>query len=358
MSITYGGDYITDTDGGKLRPSSAVMRNRIINGAMVIDQRNAGASVNTDNSFPVDRFKISISGSATATAQQSSTAPQGFSKSVVYTIGTGAAQGTSSVYRIFQPIEGYNTADLGWGTANAKTVTLSFWVRSSVTGTFSGSLVESNGGTASYVFEYSIPTANTWTQISVTVAGPTIGTWQTTNSASIALVFDLGSGTNYQQSAGSWVASGNKFRSSGSVVLSATSGATFYITGVQLEVGSSATGFEYRQYGQELALCKRYFQKITNYMLQSANGTVDYILWLNINFPVEMRAAPSTSLGAPLSVEIPYDTIKTQSSAAVSITNASGVGAEISFSNFSSLTYNRIYRTYPGQQPLSLSAEL
>jgi hypothetical protein len=263
MTVAVSGESITFADSS-IQNTAATgfgFKNRIINGAMVIDQRNAGASVSADNSFPVDRFKISISGSATATAQRSTTVPSNFTNSTIYTIGTGAAQGTSSVYRIFQAIEGFNTADFGWGSASATTVTLSFWVRSSVTGTFAGGLIETNGGTASYVFNYTVSAANTWEQKTVTVTGPTIGTWQTGSSASIAVVFDLGSGTNFEQAAGSWTSSSNKFRSSGAAVLSATSGATFYITGVQLEKGSTATSFDYRPYGTELALCQRYYYK-------------------------------------------------------------------------------------------------
>jgi hypothetical protein len=274
-------------------------RNRILNGGMVIDQRNAGASVSADNSFPVDRFKISISGSATATSQRSTVVPSGFTNSAIYTIGTGAAQGSSGVYRIFQVIEGFNTADLGWGASGASSVTLSFWVRSSVTGTFAGGLNESNGGTASYVFNYTISAANTWEYKTVTIAGPTIGTWQTGNSGSINVIFDLGSGTNFEQTAGSWTSSSNRFRSSGAAVLSATSGATFYITGVQLEAGSVATPFERRPYGTELALCQRYYfitAPSSIYMAgyaYSANS-VDGVRQ-TYGLPVVMRATPTAS---------------------------------------------------------------
>jgi hypothetical protein len=277
-------------------------RNRIINGAMVIDQRNAGASVSADNSFPVDRFKVSISGSATATAQRSTTVPSGFTNSLIYTVGTGAAQGTSGVYRIFQVIEGFNTADLGWGASGASSVTLSFWVRSSVTGTFAGGLNESNGGTASYVFNYTISAANTWEYKTVTVAGPTIGTWQTGNSGSINVIFDLGSGTNFEQAAGSWTSSSNRFRSSGAVVLSATSGATFYITGVQLERGTSATPFEYRDYGRELTMCQRYFWRSNTGNATGIGGFYggfhNTITFSSVvKWPVTMRAAPTFTRG-------------------------------------------------------------
>jgi hypothetical protein len=289
------GGATTTINGFTPTVSNMAGRNRIINGNMAIDQRNAGAVVSVNGEYPVDRFKIAISGSATATAQQSTTIPAGFTNSLVYTIGTGVAQGSSSVYRILQVIEGFNTADLGWGVSGAQAVTVSFWVRSSVTGTFSGALLESTGGTASYVFNFSIVATNTWEYKTVTIAGPTVGTWQTTNSGSILLMIDLGSGTNYEQAAGSWSTSANKFRSSGSVVLSATSGATFYITGVQLEAGSVATPFEHRQYGQELALCQRYFEVLTygcNGIAGSRTGRA--YVW-PLRFAVAKRASPTIS---------------------------------------------------------------
>jgi hypothetical protein len=240
------------------------MRNRIINGAMVIDQRNAGASVTinvANQRFSVDRFfALGQATDGVYTLQQSSTAPAGFVKSMLATVTTADTSiGASQFYFFGQNIEGFNVADLGWGTANAKTVTLSFWVRSSLTGTFAGSI---RNGTAnrSYVFTYTISAADTWEQKSVTIAGDTTGTWLTDNQAGIILVWSLGEGSSGLTTAGSWVA--GSFRgATGQTNLIGTNGATFYITGVQLEVGTQATSFEYRQYGTELALCQRYFQK-------------------------------------------------------------------------------------------------
>ena len=156
-----------------------------------------------------------------------------------------------------QFIEGYNIADLGWGTAQAKTVTLSFQVYSSLTGTFGGAL-QNDGQNRSYPFTYSIPVANTWTTISITIAGDTTGTWLTTNGRGIAVWFGLGVGSANSGTAGSWAGAGY-YSATGATSVVGTSGATFYITGVQLEVGLNATGFEYRQYGTELALCQRYY---------------------------------------------------------------------------------------------------
>jgi hypothetical protein len=232
-------------------------KNRIINGAMVIDQRNAGASVTlTADLYTVDRFLARTSSATNSTAQRSTTAPSGFNNSLLVTIGTGASPASSASNAIRQEIEGFNVADLGWGTASAKTVTISFWVRSSLTGTFGGAL--SNAGlNRAYPYTYSISAANTWEYKTVIIPGDTSGTWATDNSTGIRFWIDLGSGTNIQGTAGSWGAADYR-AASGCVQLVATSGATFYITGVQLEKGSTATSFDYRPYGTELALCQRY----------------------------------------------------------------------------------------------------
>jgi hypothetical protein len=234
-------------------------KNRIINGAMVIDQRNAGASVtlSTTTQYPVDRFPAykGTSG-ATVTAQRSTTAPAGFTNSIIFTASTGATPAAGDINATWQTIEGFNFADMGWGTANAQTVTLSFWVRSSVTGTYSVSF-QNSAANRFYVATYTVNSANTWEQKSITVSGDTSGTWATDNSTGIQITWDLGYGSNFNGTAGSWGASTIR-RTSGSVQLIATTGATFYITGVQLEKGSTATSFDYRPYGTELALCQRY----------------------------------------------------------------------------------------------------
>jgi len=233
-------------------------KNRIINGAMVIDQRNAGASVTLSGSsqYPVDRYIASLDTSATVTAQQSSTAPTGFTSSLLISVTSGTSPSASNENRITQRIEGFNTADLGFGTANASTVTLSFWVRCSLTGTFSGSL-RNSAASRSYPFTYTIISANTWEQKSITIAGDTSGTWiGATNGTGLQVTIDIGSGSTMKGTANAW-ASANYLGATGSVNLIATTGATFYITGVQLEKGSTATSFDYRPYGTELQLCQR-----------------------------------------------------------------------------------------------------
>jgi hypothetical protein len=238
--------------------SPYVLKNRIINGDMVINQRGFNGAVG-NQTYTLDRWVCDREGgAATATVSQSSTAPTGFINSLLYTVGTGAATGATDYSNVRQYIEGLNVSDLAWGTASAKTVTLSFWVRSSVTGTY-GVAFANSGYNRSYIASYTISSANTWEQKTVTIAGDTSGTWLTTNGAGIRVIFDLGVGSTYSGAAGSWTSS-LLFGLTGGVKLTVTSGATWYVTGVQLEQNTSATPFERRLYGQELINCQRYFQ--------------------------------------------------------------------------------------------------
>ena len=280
---------------------SVNMKNRIINGAMVIDQRNAGASVTpTNGQYLVDRWQGWVGATASKyTAQQSSTVPAGFVNSLKFTSSSAFTPASGDLYGFTQIIEGYNVADLNWGTANAKTVTLSFWVNSSVSGQFGGSFYN-DAQTRFYPFSYTITSANTWQQISITIAGDTSGTWLTTNGRGIIVTFGLATGSTYQGTAGSW-GSTQYYNSTGSTNLLGTNGATFYITGVQLEVGSTATSFDYRPYGTELQLCQRYYAKMDNDgsggdctlgvgMQQSTTGGN-----ICVKYPVKMRVEPTAS---------------------------------------------------------------
>jgi hypothetical protein len=238
-------------------------KNRIINGAMVIDQRNAGASVTvgTSDVFVLDRWVSQATQASKFSTQQNAgsvTPPVGYKYYSGNTSLSAYSVTSTDVFVIQQPIEGYNIADLGWGTANASTVTLSFWVRSSLTGTFGGALSNSSVN-RSYPFTYTISSANTWEQKSITVLGDTTGTWFSTNGLGIRVFFGLGVGSTYSGTAGSWA--GADYRSAtGATSVVGTNGATFYLTGVQLEKGSTATSFDYRPYSAELAMCQRYFE--------------------------------------------------------------------------------------------------
>jgi len=261
-------------------------RNRIINGGMVIDQRNAGASVTpTTGQYTVDRWAANLSQASKFSVQQNAgsvTPPAGFRNYLGATSLSAYTVAAGDFFGLYQIIEGFNTADFSFGTANAKTFTLSFQVYSSLTGTFGGA-VFNNGQTRSYPFTYSIPVANTWTSISITIPGDTSGTWVgATNSAGLAVQFNLGTGTTYSGPAGSW-ASATYVSATGAQSVVGTNGATFYITGVQLEKSPTATSFDYRPYGTELALCQRYYEKTYNQSL--AIGTADdtSAVWGSVN---------------------------------------------------------------------------
>jgi len=249
-------------------------RNRIINGDMRIDQRNAGASVTPTNlQYCVDRFLFGLSQTSKLTAQQTTVAPSGFTNSFRITSSSSYAVISSDFFFLRQPIEGFNVADLAWGTASAATVTLSFMVYSSLTGTFGGS-VRNSANNRSYPFTYTVSAANTWTTAAITIPGDTSGTWLTNNGTGIDVCFGVGVGSNFSGTAGAWAGS-NFVSATGSVSVVGTSGATFYITGVQLEAGSVATPFERRPYGTELVLCQRYYEKTYNIAVAPGTSTDD-----------------------------------------------------------------------------------
>jgi len=274
---------------------SSSWRNRIINGGMTIDQRNAGASITpTNGNYTLDRWFFSLSQTSKLTSQQNAgavTPPVGFTNYLGITSSSAYSVGASELFVLRQNIEGFNVADLGWGTANAKTITLSFQVYSSLTGTFGGT-VRNSAGNRFYPYSYTISTANTWTSISVTIAGDTSGTWATNNTSGIELFLSLGSGSTVSGTAGSW-GSTVFYSVTGAVSVVGTSGATFYITGVQLEAGSAASPFDYRDYGRELILCQRYFARLGGGAWGSIfSGTNADV---GIQFPVTMRSTPSVS---------------------------------------------------------------
>ncbi len=313
MTVSISGtDGLTFNDATTQNTSAfyggLAFRNRIINGAMVIDQRNAGASYTQVNgAYNLDRWAgNSFDGGAAASkfsVQQSSTAPTGFSTSLLVTSLAATADGASNIFNIEQKIEGFNSADLMFGTANAKTITVSFWVRSSLTGTFGGAIKNSARNRA-YPFTYTISSANTFEYKTVTIAGDTSGTWVgSTNGTGLWLSFGLGVGSTYSGTANAW-GSGDFFSATGATSVVGTNGATFYITGVQLEKGSTATSFDYRPYGTELALCQRYYEKsfaqatapAFNQSFQFTTGTVYVGTSISIPiipFKVTKRAAPT-----------------------------------------------------------------
>ncbi|CAB4141951.1 hypothetical protein UFOVP421_42 [uncultured Caudovirales phage] len=284
------------TFAGTVAMASSFLRNRIINGDMRIDQRNGGASVTaTDAGYQLDRWQTFSGAASKFTVQQNAgsvTPPAGFTNYLGVTSSSAYTAAAGEAFSVNQNIEGFNVSDFAFGSANARSITLSFWVRSSLTGTFSAA-IRNSAANRSYPFTYSVPSANTWTQISVTIPGDTSGTWLTTNGIGLALTFDLGSGANFRGTAGAWNSNFNT-GATGSVSVVGTNGATFYLTGVQLEVGTAATPFERRLYGQELALCQRYFQIVDTVMgAVTGSGTTNTY---RAKLSVTMRATPTVSI--------------------------------------------------------------
>jgi len=308
----------TDAGNGEIRKAqwnenhtptftSSFLRNRIINGDMRIDQRNEGASQSFagGNAYTLDRWQAGMSVVSKFTVQKNAgsvTPPAGFTDYLGVTITSAYTPLSTDSFGIQHNIEGFNVSDLDFGKSTAKTVTLSFWIRSSLTGTFGGSIFNS-AFNRSYPFSYSISAANTWEQKTVTISGDTSGTWLTTSGIGLTIYFALGAGSSLSGSAGAWSASG-LIAPTGSTNVVSTNGATFYLTGVQLEVGSVATAFERRPYGQEMYLCQRYYQKTYEDVVPATATTSGLIASFGaapsgfgggFTFPVPLRASPTFS---------------------------------------------------------------
>ena len=300
MSVAINGTNGITYNDGSLQPSAPVGKNKIINGDMRIDQRNATITPTTNDDFCVDRWSGREETDGAISMQQSTDAPAGFVNSLKVTVTTADASIAAAQFtRIAQPVEGYNIANLNWGTSDAQSVTLSFWVKSSVTGNFYGG-VRNSAGNRAYVFTYSVSSASTWEKKTVTIAGDTTGTWLTDNDKGLWLLYSIGTGSNYQGTADAWQAA-NVWSVSGDNGVMGTLNATWQITGVQLEAGTTATPFENLQYGQQLALCQRYFEVvITNdangfYGTPAPSGQVGYS---NYFYQTTKRAAPTVVLAA------------------------------------------------------------
>lgn len=305
--MSYGtvqAEKVTTESGYSLGAGNASsFKNRIINGNMAIDQRNSGASVTvtTSTGYTLDRWQAYASQSSKYSVQQNAgsvTPPSGFAYYLGATSLSAYSVTSTDIFTIRQIIEGYNIADLNWGTANAKPIVISFWVYSSLTGTFGGAICN-NGQTRSYPFTYTISSANTWEFKTVSIAGDTSGTWNTSSGRGIDLFLSLGVGSTYTGTAGAWAGTAY-YNATGATSVVATNGATFYITGVQLEVGTVATSFDFRPYGTELALCQRYFQSWggeTQYtcFAQGTSMSSGTQIICNMIPIVQMRVGPSFS---------------------------------------------------------------
>jgi len=331
--------------------NASIMKNRIINGAMTVSQYNGSSSFTpVDSTYFMDRYQYIGSQASKLTAQQnlnSVTPPVGFANYLGFKVASAVTIGSGDYFGFRQKIEGYNFYDLQWGTANAKTVTLSFWVNSSVTGTYGGSLLNASQN-RDYPFSYTINSANTWQQISITIAGDTSGTWTgATNGIGLEIDFQFGTGSSYSGTAGTWGSSLILNATGNTASFMATANATFYITGVQLEVGSSATGFEYRQYQQELALCQRYYQRSTNissttYVYLTNWGSASGTTSARFTYPlkVSLRSYPTSVDYANVGLD---DNAAGYTVSSVGIWNTSAQDAVGLYANATGLTSYRPY---------------
>jgi hypothetical protein len=335
-------------------------KNRIINGDMTIDQRNAGASVTipATDTYSVDRWFGGASVASKYSLQQSTVVPAGFKNSLLATV-LSAYSTSGDQFRLEQRIEGLNIADLGWGTANAKTVTISFWARSSVTGTFGGAIVNSPA-TRSYPFTYTINSVNTWEYETITIAGDTSGTWLTTNGAGICIRFNIGSGSSWAGTANTWQA-GDLITATGASTLLSNAGATLYITGVQLEVGTSATGFEYVDYTTQLMMCQRYLFKANDGQNTGGVAATTGQTQVRTPFAVPMRTAPTcTYSSGTWGISDDYTANITANPPTILAPDVNANGGRVYTGGFSGLTVGRFYASAvaTGTASLFYSAEL
>lgn len=283
-------------------PAYTGSKNLLINGAFRFDQRWGGAlqTLTTSNRYICDKWAFLISGNAGTITSQQTTAtdgPAGFPNYMrLQTTVIDASMGSTKFLQLAQRIEGNLLAALQFGTGRAQSVSMSFWVRSSLTGLFAGSIQNAVAGTRSYVFNYTINAANTWELKTVTIPGDVVGTWVTNSGLGMQLTLDYGSGTNFKTTANVWTA-GQFFSTSGTVNITGTLNATFDITGVQLEAGSIPTNFERLQYTHELVLCQRYFGSSSGLVtIWSGNTAASTSYYVSVTLKATMRAAPSVSI--------------------------------------------------------------
>ena len=307
MSVSYGGDSITFADGSVNSSGFIGHRNRIINGAMMVDQRNAGAAVSVTNSsgsfYNLDRWNLFIgTTSAVCSVQQVSDAPVGFTNSLKMSVTTAdSSVDTNDRARLTQRIEGFNFYDFHFGKVTAKELTISFWIKSNITGT-SSVVIYNSANSRHYLQNYTILSADTWEYKSFTIPGDTGGTWLTDSGVGLNVAFNLMAGSGHQGTTGSWITTSANYGTASQLNLFSSTSNYINITGVQLERGSTASSFEYRPYGTELALCQRYYWQSTSrangFQFYEFSGAVVSATTARINFnlPTAMRTQPSVAV--------------------------------------------------------------
>ena len=336
---------------GDLVPATPLShRNMIINGDMRVSQRGtSGSASSTPGYVALDRYGQYMVSDGSGTISQDAESPVGFKNSLKFV--TGSADSSLDAGQrmiIYYRCEGQDVAHLEYGTANAKTCTLSFYVRSSLTGTFGGAI--GNGSdNRGYPFTYAISSANTWERKTVTFAGDTTGTWATDNGRSLQIVWGLGVGSTYSGTAGSWAGS-DLNSATGAVSVIGTASATWYLTGVQLELGSNATPFEHRSYGEELARCQRYYASFGNGTSGAATcfhtGAASHSdkMYINYFIPVKPRAVPTVTMSGQivLSNNYNYD-VNVSTPTILDAPTSEETGGRVRLGNLSSLTVGQNY---------------
>ena len=342
---TIAVNAITDANGGATTTINSVTpnannvigKNLIINGAMQIAQRGTSTTgVTGSNYYTCDRYKTILTGLGTWTVEQSTDAPDGFSNSLKHSCTTAdASPAAADILYLSQIIESQNLQQVAKGTASAKSLTCSFWVKSNKTGTYIVGLQEFQN-TRYIANSYTINAANTWEKKTITFAGDTTGTLANDNSAGLYLQFYLGSGSDYSSGtlATSWESTVNVNRAVGQVNLADSTSNYINITGVQLEVGDTATEFEHRPYGTELGLCERYYQEIgktaNNLWVSAQYNSSNW--WATVQYRTEMRANPTitkSGTGTPNATYISTDSVSYQWTTAATYVSELKLTAEL-----------------------------
>jgi hypothetical protein len=349
----------------QLAASTYSYKNRVINGDFRISQYNSSNSITpVDSTYFIDRFIWNQSITGKITFQQNAgsvTPPSGFVNYAGFTSTSSYSLLSTDYWLLRHRIEGYNMADFAWGTANAKTVTLSFWVYSSLPGTFGG-IIQNQQVNYNYTYSYTINSANTWQYVTITIPGPTSGTWYNDVRTGIDLWFSLGCGSSSTGAPGTW-GSPRIFAPTGQVNVAGTSGAVWNITGIQFEVGTQATAFDYRDYGRELQLCQRYYQRISGNTTNPnfLNGT----LWTTTSvyapmmFPTTMRTAPTFNYSTSTSLFTAFTASATGSTTTISAyTNTYGAELNPALSAGLATTGYSVFLRFATTGWVDFSAEL